>query len=148
MTILVMSGVDGSGLVWADTAWFSQWVIFAGAVSGAISLAFARGWFGLEGKFGVIRALVGGIAVAIMAAMIAGILIDPLLGVVYGPVLLVTEFIARPWVALAWGAGMFGVHALLLDARRERELMASPRGQARAVTQLSRLSQENLYRRS
>ncbi len=148
MTILIMSGVNGEGLIWSGTAWFSQWIIFAGAVSGAISLALARGWMGMEGTFGVMRALVGSVAISIMAAMIAGILIDPLLGVVYGPVLLLTEFIAKPWLAIAWFAGMMGIHALKLDARRERDLLESPRGHARAVTQLSRLSQENLYRRS
>lgn len=148
MTILIMSGVDGTGLIWADQPWFSQWVIFAGALSGGISLALARGWMGLEGTFGVLRAAVGSVAIAVMAAMIAGILIDPLLGVVYGPVLLVSEFIAKPWLAVAWFAGAMAVHALQLDARRERDLLASPRGRARAVTQLSRLSQENLYRRS
>ena len=148
MTILIMSGVDGEGLVWADTAWFSQWVIFAGAISGGISLALARGWMGLEGTLGLLRASVGSVAIAIMAAMIAGILIDPLLGVVYGPILLLTEFIAKPWLALAWFVGSMAVHALQLDARRERDLLATPGGRGRAVTQLSRLSQENLYRRS
>lgn len=147
ITILIMSGVDGAGLIWADTSWFSQWIIFAGAVSGGISLALARGWMGLEGGFGMLRALVGSMAVAIMAAMIAGILIDPLLGVVYGPVLLVTEFLARPWIAFGWLIGSMTVHALLLEARRERELLAPPRTKQRAVATLSRLSQENLYRR-
>ncbi|MDX8351330.1 hypothetical protein [Cognatiyoonia sp. IB215182] len=148
ITILIMSGVGGDGLIWADKAWFSQWIIFAGALSGGISLALARGWMGLEGILGLARAVIGAMAIAIMAAMIAGILIDPLLGVVYGPILLVTEFLARPWLAIAWFVGSMAVHGLLLEARRERELLAPPRAKQRAVAQLSRLSQENLYRRS
>lgn len=144
ITILIMSGVEGDNLLWGDGSWFSQWVIFAGAASGGIALALARGWMGLEGVFGALRAIVGSVAIAIMAAMIAGLLIDPLLGVVYGPLLLMTEFMDKPWLAAGWFVGAMGIHMLQLHARRERHVMSSQR----AVTQLSRLSQENLYRRS
>ncbi len=146
MTILIMSGVEGDLLIWGDKSWFSYWVIFAGALSGAIGLSLARGWMGGEGFLGSLRAIVGGIAIAVMSAMIAGLLIDPLLGVVYGPVLAMTEFIDKPWLALTWFIGIAGAHALLVFARREREDDFIRLGGGRAVGQLSRLSQENLYR--
>jgi hypothetical protein len=148
MTILIMSGIEGDNLFWSGKSWFSQWVIFAGALSGGISLVLARGWMGLEGSLGVFRALVGSIAIAIMAAMVAGLLIDPLFGVVYGPVLLLTEFMAKPWLAAAWLIVAMGVHVLQLIAARERGAMLSPRGSVSAVSQLSQLSQDNLYKRS
>lgn len=148
MTILIMSGVDGDNLFWSNKTWFSQWVIFAGALSGGIGLMLARGWMGLEGVLGVLRALVGSVAIAIMAAMIAGLLIDPLFGVVYGPVLLLTEFLAKPWLAVAWVVVAMGAHALQLIATRERGLLLMPRGARSAVSQLSQLSRDNLYKRS
>ena len=148
MTILIMSGIDGENLFWGSKAWFSQWVIFAGALSGGVGLMLARGWMGLEGVLGVLRALVGSAAIAIMAAMVAGLLIDPLFGVVYGPVLLLTEFIAKPWLAVAWVVIAMGAHVLQLSAARERDSSRSPQGVKSAVSQLSQLSQDNLYKRS
>lgn len=147
MTIFVMSGVEGDNLIWGDQSWFSAWVIVAGAVSGGIALALAHGWMGLDGAFGVLRAFVGSIAIAIMGSMIAGLLINPLLGVVYGPVLLVTEFIESPWLVAAWIIVSMGAHALQVVARRHEYTPAARRGSERAVSHLSRLSQENLYRR-
>lgn len=146
MTILIMSGVDGDNLLWGDKGWFSYWVIFAGALSGAIGLSLARGWMGAEGVLGSLRAIVGGVAVGFMSAMIAGLLIDPLLGVVHGPVLVLTEFMNKPWLAVAWLIGMAGAHILMVLAAREREDNFIRSGSGRAVGQLSRLSQENLYR--
>lgn len=146
ITILIMSGVDGDHLLWGDQSWFSYWVIFAGSLSGAIGLSLARGWMGAEGVLGGLRAVIGGIAAGFMAAMIAGLLIDPLFGIVHGPVLVVTEFINKPWLAAAWSIGVAGIHALLIFATRERQDDFIRSGAGRAVGQLSRLSQENLYR--
>ena len=64
----------------------------------------AAGW-GKPGALGLARAIVGSVAVAILAAIVAGTLIVPLYGTVYGPLLIVSEFIAKPWLAVAW----FGV---------------------------------------
>lgn len=148
ITILIMSGVEGDNLLWGDKSWFSYWVIFAGALSGGLALSLARGWMGAEGVLGSIRAIVGGIAVAFMAALIAGLLIDPLLGLVYGPVLVMTEFMNKPWLAMAWLIGMACAHALMVFAARERQDDFIRSGSGRAVGQLSRLSQETLYRRA
>lgn len=146
MTILIMSGVQGDHLVWGDKGWFSYWVIFAGALSGVLALLLARGWMGAEGILGACRAVVGGVAIALISATIAGLLIDPLLGVVYGPILVVTEFIDKPWLAGAWMIGAAGAHVLLVVAARERQEDFIRNGAGRAVGQLSRLSQETLYR--
>lgn len=146
MTILIMSGVNGDNLLWGGESWFSYWVIFAGALSGGIALSLARGWMGREGVLGSLRAIVGGIAIAFMAAMIGGLLIDPLLGVVHGPVLTMTEFMEKPWLAAAWMIGTAGAHALMVLSARLRQDEYILSGSGRAVGQLSRLSQETLYR--
>ena len=148
ITILIMSKIDGTNLVWADQQWFSQWIILSGALSGGIALALARGWMGMEGALGLARAIVGTTAMALIAAMTAGLLIDPLIGVVYGPVLLATEFLAKPWLATAWMVVGLFVHYMQLRARRERDASYIASKSPRAMTQLSQLSQQNLYRRS
>lgn len=148
MTIFIMSGVDGDLLIWGDKSWFSYWVILAGALSGAIGLALSRGWMGGEGILGTLRAIVGGVAMPGISAMAAGLLINPVLGIVHGPVLAMTEFLDQPWLALAWFIGIAGAHVLLVIARREREDDFARSGGGLAVGQLSRLSQVNLYQRS
>ena len=97
---------------------------------------------------GLARAIVGTTAMALIAAMTAGLLIDPLIGVVYGPVLLATEFLAKPWLATAWMVVGLFVHYMQLRARRERDPSYIASKSPRAMPQLSQLSQQNLYRRS
>ncbi|WP_373636665.1 hypothetical protein [Yoonia sp. BS5-3] len=146
MTILIMSGIEGDSLLWGDKSWFSYWIISAGAISGIIGMSLARGWMGGEGILGSLRAIVGGVAIALIASVAAGLMIDPLLGGVYGPILLMTEFINQPWLAAAWMIGAAGAHVLLVFAARERMDDFIRSGSGRAVGALSRLSQENLYR--
>jgi hypothetical protein len=147
MTILIMSGVQGDHLIWGGKSWFSAWVIVAGALSGGIGLALAQGWMGLEGTLGTLRAIVGSVAVAVMAAMIAGLLIDPLLGIVYGPILLMTELMEKPWLAIAWLFVAMAAHSLMILAARDYDASQISRRSDRAVSQLSQLSQQNLFKR-
>lgn len=146
ITILVMSGLEGENAIPPEPTWYDNWVIFAGALSGGIALYLARGWMGMQGYVGFARAAVGSVAVALGAAVIAGTLILPLYGTIFGPIMVVTQFLDLPLLALSWFAVTMAAHALIGRWREERALGYGRGADRGAVTQLSRLSQINLYR--
>ncbi len=148
ITILIMSGVQGANAIPPEPTWFDTWVILSGALSGGVALYLARGWMGAQGAIGFVRAGVGAIAVGLLAALIAGTLIMPLYGTVFGPIMLVTEFLARPWLAVSWFAVAFAAHALIARWTAERAWGLGRGADRGAVSQLSRLSQVNLYRKN
>ncbi len=146
ITILIMSGVEGANAIPPEPTWYDTWVIFAGALSGGLALYLARGWMGVQGAIGYARAAIGSVAVALGAAVIAGTLILPLYGTIFGPIMLVTQFIELPLLAVAWFSVALAAHAMIARWREERALGYGRGADRGAVTQLSRLSQINLYR--
>lgn len=147
LSMLVMSGVEGPRGIPQQPSLYVFWIIFSGALSGGISLFIARGWIGSAGALGFARACVGAIAVAIIGAVIAGTLIVPVYGTFYGPFLLLSAFIAKPWLALAWFAALLGAHHLMVILTEEVAFGAGRTAQRRASSQLSALTQAQLYRR-
>lgn len=147
ITILVMSDVNGPKAIPDDPSFYVFWIIFAGALSGGIALFVARGWMGRSGALGLARAVVGSIAIAVVAAVIAGSLIFPLYGTFYAPILLVSAFIAKPWLAVAWFVVLLGAHYLMCVMHAEKASGFGRDQDQRATSQLSRLSQAQLYRR-
>lgn len=148
MTMLVMSGVDGPNAIPAEPSFYAFWTIFSGALSGGVALFAARGWMGRVGKLGLFRAIVGSGAIALIAAVLAGALIVPLTGAFYAPVLMITEFIEKPWLAAIWFAVSIGAHFLMSVIVEERALGYGRGTTQRATSQLSALSQAQLYRRT
>lgn len=146
MTILVMSGVEGENAIPPEPTWYDNWVIVAGALSGGIALYLARNWMGVLGAIGFARAIVGSIVVAFVAAVVAGTLILPVYGTVFGPFLLISEFVATPWLAVLWFAVALAAHFLISKWTEERAWGYGRGAERGAVSQLSRLSQVNLYR--
>lgn len=147
ITILIMSGVEGRGALPTEPSFYTLWVIAAGALSGGIGLFVARGWMGRSGALGLGRALVGCVAIAFVASVVAGTLIQPLNGTFYAPVLLLTEFIDKIWLAVAWIAVVLGAHHLMTVLADERALGYGRAAKATAVSQLSSLSRAQLYHR-
>jgi hypothetical protein len=147
ITLLIMSGVDGANAIPTDPSFYTFWIIFAGALSGGVSLYAARGWIGRPGGLGLARAVVGSISVAIVASLIAGTMIAPIDCTFYALVILITEFIAKPWLALAWFVVLIGAHYLMMIIAEERALGIGRGGDHRATAQLSKLSQAQLYHR-
>ena len=147
ITMLIMSGVEGASAIPAEPSFYAFWVIFSGALSGGVALFAARGWMGKPGTFGFARALVGSVAVAVVAAISAGTLIQPFDGTFYAPMMLLTEFIDKPWLAVAWFAVLLGAHYMMTLIVEERALGQGRAAQHRATSQLSDLSRAQLYHR-
>lgn len=147
ITMLVMSGVEGPNALPTEPSVFVFWTILSGAISGGLALFLARGWMGKEGAMGLARAFVGSVAVALIAAIVAGTLIVPLYGTFYAPVLLVSEFIAKPWLAVAWFVVLIGAHYLMAILAEERAFGIGRSSNRRATERLSTLSRAQLYHR-
>ncbi len=146
MTILIMAGFERENPLPPEPSLYESWIILSSAFSGGFALYVARGWMGMLGLLGFARAFVGSIVVALGAAMIAGTLIMPLYGTVFGPIMLVTQFIELPVLAALWFTIAFGANALIAIWREERALGYGRGAERDAISQLSRLSQINLYR--
>jgi hypothetical protein len=148
VTVLVMTGLDAPYTLQLTASNATYWVICAGALSGAIALYFARGWMGALGALGFARAIVGSLAIAVIASIVAGTLIEPAGGTVYAPLLMVSAFIAKPWIAAIWFAGALGGHYLMASVQEDQDYgYTRPTGRL-ATEELSSLSRANLYRRN
>lgn len=147
ITILIMSGVEGPSAIPAEPSFYAFWTIFAGALGGGVGVFAARGWMGRPGALGLARAFVGCIAVAVVAAVVAGNLILPVYGTFYAPVLLVSVLISKPWLAVVWIAALTGAHYLMIVTQQERALGYGRGTDQRATSYLSKLSQAQLYQR-
>lgn len=147
VTLLIASGLEGINVLELEPTLFTLWTVFAGGLGGGMALRAAKGWMGKPGALGLTRAIVGSIAVAILAAIVAGTLIVPLYGTVYGPLLIVSEFIAKPWLAVVWFAVLIGGHYLMAILEEEFAFGVSRYANRRATEQLSALSRAQLYRR-
>lgn len=142
LAMIVMGSIDP-----ANAAAQMLWVVFCGAVSGAAALFIARGWLGGQGALGIARAIVGCLVIAFLASVIAGTLIRPLYGTFYAPVVVVNALIDNPWLGVTWVGVLFGAH-YLFGRYVEEQSLGLGREPRRASAELSRLSQQNLYRRS
>ena len=148
VTLVVMAGVEAPYALAAQSTNFTLWVAISGAISGGAALYLARGWMGGRGVLGFARAIVGGVAVAIIGAMIAGTLTVPFEGTIFGPLALITAFIAKPWLAAPWFAGVLGAHYLMSILEEERAFGMGRDAHRSVTSQLSSLSRAQLYRRS
>ena len=149
LTVFVMAGVNRDMGAAVGSLPLSGWTVLAGAIGGALALYAARGWLGSLGVLGWLRAFVGGIAAALIASVIAGTLISPLYGTFYAPVLLATQFIQLPLLAVGWFAAVFGAHHLMTILEQERFVGSGEGEISRDMTaSLSALSRVNLYHRT
>ena len=146
ITMFIMSGVHGGQFQSVYPAGYEAWIMLVGAFSGAMALYLTRSWMGMFGKLGVARALFGGCAMALIAALIAGTLIVPVYGTFFAPILVVAAVGLKPWLGVAWFAVVLMAHALL--QRRASDLrMAALAADNSAIGQLSPMSRANLYPR-
>lgn len=148
VTVLVMMGLEAPYTLQLTASNAMYWVVCAGALSGAIALYLARGWMGAIGALGFARAIVGSLAIAVIASIVAGTLIEPAGGTFYAPILMVSAFIAQPWIAAIWFAGVLGAHYLMASVQDDLDYGYSGRTGRLATDELSSLSRVNLYRRS
>ncbi|WP_322889602.1 MULTISPECIES: hypothetical protein [unclassified Yoonia] len=143
---LVMSGAA----LWPNVAGtigvYDAWMILAGALAGLAAMVIARGWLGMPGVLGAIRACFGALVMAILAALIGGSLIMPVYGTYYAPFVVLSAFIANPLWAVLWCGGVGVAHAVLSQAERRRLAILSKQEQ-QAQSSLSPLSQAYFYRK-
>ena len=147
ITMMIMSGLEGPSAIPDEPTLYVFWAIFSGALSGGVALYLARGWMGKLGAMGVARAFVGSVAVALIAAVIAGTLVFPLYGTFYAPVLMITAFITKPWLAFAWFAVTIGAHYMMIVLSEERAFGTGRSAKRSATERLSTLSRAQLYHR-
>lgn len=142
ITLKIMSSLEGANAIPPEPTYYDNWAVIAGALSAGISLFLLRKWMGQPGVVGLLRASLGGLMIAFLAAFIAGTLIAPIQGSIMGPALLIVTFMSHAWLAVAWMTVALAAHFLLIVWANERAMIDH-----RAVSQLSRLSQLNLYGR-
>lgn len=147
LTILIMSGVQGEAAIPAEPSLYTLWTLVAGAIGGGVAMVLSRGWLGQTGAMGHARAAVGAFALTLIGAVITGALIFQVSGAFFAPVMLTTELLSRPALAIAWFGTLFGAHYLLMQrtiAQQERDHEID----ARFVSaELSSLTQAQLYGR-
>lgn len=96
------------------------WRLMAGAVGSFVVLRFNLGRFGWLHLQGWVRMAGGSLLVTLFAPVVAGSLILPLYGTMFGPFALVLTVIRHPALALVWLGALVAAHLLLQDHRRER----------------------------
>ena len=148
VALIVMAGLEAPYALTTQPTNFVYWVFFAGAMSGGVALYLASGWMAGLGMMGFARAIVGAIAVAVIGAVITGTLTVPFDGTIYGPVMMLSAFIAKPWLAALWFAGMLGAHYLMSILTEERAYGLGRDTHRSVTSQLSSLSRAQLYRRN
>lgn len=145
---LVAVARSGNGEALAGATFgFLLWICAAGAIGGWLGLFAARAWMGDTGKVGLARAVVGGLAATFIAALVGGTLIHPVIGTFYAPVVVLSSFLAQPLLAVAWATVLIGAHYLMLVIKDERDFGFGRGAEHRAISQLSSLSQAQLFPR-
>ncbi len=141
ISLMIMSAMDGENAIPPEPTLFDNWIILAGGLASGLALFLSRSWLGGSGALGLARALVASVIVTFVAALIAGTLVAPFYGTLAAPFILLSEFTAVPPLAVAWFGVLIGAHTLIGIWRDERNWGQS----GSAVSQLSELSQANLY---
>ena len=100
---------------------FHIWVLVAGALGACYGLKACLSWLGHDGVRGWLGAAAGTLIIAFVAAIIAGTLVLPLYGTMFGPFTLLIAIIERPFIAVLWVAGFARVHLWVLEWRHERD---------------------------
>ncbi|MEJ8560201.1 hypothetical protein QTO30_02390 [Yoonia sp. GPGPB17] len=147
VALVVMAGLAAPYTLAIEPANFVYWVAISGAISAGVGLYLARGWMGNLGMMGLARAVVGSVVLTLIAAVIGGSLTVPFEGTLYAPLMVVSAFIAKPWLAAIWFAGTFGAHYLMSVVEEERAFGIGREAHRSATSQLSTLSRAQLYHR-
>ncbi|TNY30865.1 hypothetical protein [Pelagovum pacificum] len=105
---------------------YETWQIAAGAIGAIVGLALSGELLGQSGRYGWKRAIWGGVFVSFVGALVAGTLVLPLFGTMFGPFSLFVALVGRPLLAVVWIAHLAGAHWLLRRWRQERDSIFNP----------------------
>lgn len=117
----VVNRLGGTGQIIRPMTIYDIWVIFGGAVGAFGGLYIGCVWLGHPGWSGCWKAIVAIPVISFVAALIAGTLALPGHGTMFGPLGLLTTFIANPMLALLWSAAILTAHFRFLLWRKERD---------------------------
>ncbi|MEM9436588.1 MAG: hypothetical protein AAGA15_06065 [Pseudomonadota bacterium] len=99
-----------------------EWICtLCAALGGMAAPVLVRDWFGYRGVSGVIYALVGGIMATMLLGVFAGTFILPVFGTMFGPLLILTASIGKPWFLVPWAIALKGLHIAMIEYREEQD---------------------------
>lgn len=144
MALIVVLRLDPQAMFQRPLGYYEWWIVFSGAIGGAVGVLLARDRLGRDG---VADPLVGIAILTFSSAIIGGTLALPLYGTMFGPFTLAVIFAASPLVAGLWLANAVAVHFMVRSWHAERDSIfgASPpkpilqtaRDWSRRITRLS-----------
>ena len=99
-----------------------NWLSTILAASGALlAVIILRAHFGHPGLYGAVKAVVVGCISTCLMGVIAGTFLLPVFGTMFGPWLMITTLIVKPWLALPWALALFAFNVARREYDRERE---------------------------
>jgi hypothetical protein len=122
LTCVAMMGLYEKSPHIAPSLWYTYWPVFAGSIGGAGGfLACYDRWFGHAGASGWLTALIGTLVVSGVSSVIAGTLILPFYGTMFGPLQMIMTMIESPLLGISWLLMLLCAHGLLSQWRLERD---------------------------
>ncbi len=122
LAIDVVESLAADHVVLQSMNFFTFWALAAGAVGGACGLLSSyRKYFGYKGLSGWLWALLGGLMVSGIGAVIGGTMILPYYGTMFAPLKLIIVMFETPAFAAIWVAMVVCVHKLVQQWREERD---------------------------
>lgn len=126
LALLVLLRVRPGALFERPLDTYDWWTVLSGAIGAGLALRLMQVRFGHPGRAGLKAALIGIGGVTLAAPVIAGTLVLPLYGTMFGPLALAVTFAAAPFAGVVWLATLAAVHALFAMLRAERDSIFAP----------------------
>ncbi|MEM1375054.1 MAG: hypothetical protein AAGF78_11810 [Pseudomonadota bacterium] len=115
-----LMGLKGLEYLVGPTA--GDWILAMCAAAGAlIGTLLMRARFGERGLRGALNAVFAGFVATFLMGIVAGTLVLPIFGTMFGPWLILTTAMTKPWLLLPWSLSLFGMHLAAMEYRDERD---------------------------
>ncbi|MEM1233707.1 MAG: hypothetical protein AAGH70_06235 [Pseudomonadota bacterium] len=115
-----LKGLQGFEYFVGPTAggWISALCAAAGAIIGTLLM---RQRFGGRGLQGGLNAVLAGLLATFLMGIVAGTLVLPIFGTMFGPWLILTTVLAKPWLSLPWLLSLYALNLAMKEYRDERD---------------------------
>lgn len=115
-----LEGLKGLEYFVGPTA--GDWILVLCAAAGAvIGTLLMRQRFGGRGLRGGLNAVLAGFLATFLMGIVAGTLVLPIFGTMFGPWLILTTVLMKPWLLLPWTLSLFGLHLAAQEYRDEQD---------------------------
>lgn len=104
-----------------ELGFFEWWVCIAGALGAVLALHASERHLGNKGAEGALRAIWGAFYLSLVGSLVAGTLVLPVFGTMFGPFTLAITLIGAPILAAAWLSAVLLAHLTLLAYREEMQ---------------------------